>query len=996
MKLFNGRVLKIFSFVFFGIIFGLGMMLLVPSDNFEEVEEPVSAQYTVTFKHIANSSYSSYFNVTFFPHVTGEIGVYGGTSFSKDLSSGTWVRIVIPSTTTTNRWVYAYGINGDSTRYRGVNEIWFRITSACTVSFGVESGTCYPFQTYDANGGSLELANTSRNLNTVACYFTGRYYRKNTAQYSLIGWRQGENGWSGPLLVGKTAASVQSNTTGDYTSTSTDYATLQFDADGDGTAETWYYSNGTPDYNYHTDNVSYSGGRSFMSLWWYDNVLNGFSGSSDSSWTPNRGCAQGFLQTYKTYSNIMWNTYYFPYADPTREHYTFAGWYTSPTGGTKITEGTTCSQNTTLYAHWTPNEYIVELAWPDEYSYDLVTAGGTYIMPDGINSEYYSHAGYHIGYWEDDYGNTYVAGQSYSVIDLANNVGACYNGDSICLCAHETPNVYNLEFNANGGTGTIASKTALFTATLTLPSSGFSRTGYTQTGWSLDSSNVGGWSLGESVLMSMIAAGYEYQNNATIPIYAVWQINTYTLSFSNGYYYSSSGYSVSLTAPGCSITNATLTKSNPTSTVSHTYSTTAVTVTLTRNDSLLWLYIDGNYVSSAYNSTSWDWSPTASHTAHWYIREIHNVSSNTSEGIASATYSKNSNSPGGGSHPSNATSMEILEGTILDFKAILKNGYVFDGWYNGSTRVSTSATYTGITISSNLTLTAKAKKVYDKVKYDSSGKYYYFEDGNYPQTYVGDSLNSTLNSWYSGKSITYTMFVNNTLTDCYTYNGTKYARVKCPKSYTVTLKSGASKAFSANSYYWFKIEPIRWRVSNYGVSDSYYSDTLYSRFVNAGSVNAVSELVLDFQPLAFDLESAGKVLEGWDYLDDGAVAYAQLINYSYADMTTEATKTKSFDYFNNTGSNKKVLQRQKETSWFHQASISDITSAGITDYRAKGSDLACMLMGVSSASYCNYSTRDLFDLSSGKYVTTDGTVRHWWLNKACGIRLAYSSTGKSA
>ncbi|MBP3619139.1 MAG: InlB B-repeat-containing protein [Clostridia bacterium] len=799
-------------------------------------------------------------------------------------------------------------------------------------------------------------------------------------------------------MVGKTAASVQSNTTGDFTSTSTDYATLQFDADGDGTAETWYYSNGTPDYNYHTDNVSYSGGRSFSSLWWQRWILDSvfWYPTLEDSWTPNRASARGFLKTYKTYSNIMWNTYYFPYADPTREHYTFAGWYTAPTGGTKITEGTTCSQNTTLYAHWTPNEYIVEFEYPyGEYYSETVTAGQTYQMPAGVyDGEYYYHTGYHIAYWESASGTIYDPGYSYSVIVMAEEGWAYYDGDSICLAAYEEPNSYTLEFNANGGTGTIASQTRTYGETVTLPSSGFSKTGYTFSGWKNEFGTS--FSAGQTYSVADLAGLEVNTNGATITLYAQWTINTYTLSFSNGYYYSSSGYSVSLTAPGCTITNATLTKSNPTSTVSHTYSTTAVTVSLTRNDSHLWLYVDGVCVNVGDNSISWSWSPTASHTATWYIREIHNVSSNTSEGIASATYSRNSNSHTGASNPSNATSMEILEGTIVDFKATLKNGYVFDGWYNGSTRVSTSATYTGITISSNLTLTAKAKKVYDKVKYDSSGKYHYFEDGNYPQTYVGDSLNSTLNSWYSGKSITYTMFVNNTLTDCYTYNGTKYARVKCPKSYTVTLKSGASKAFSANSYYWFKIEPIRWRVSNYGVSDSYYSDTLYSRFVNAGSVNAVSELVLDFQPLAFDLESVGKVLEGWDYLDDGAVAYAQLINYSYADMITEATKTKSFDYFNNTGSNKKVLQRQKEVSWFHQASISDITNAGITDYRAKGSDLACMLMGVSSASYCNYSTRDLFDLSSGKYVTTDGTVRHWWLNKACGIRLAYSSTGKSA
>ncbi|MBP3619140.1 MAG: hypothetical protein J6J24_00595 [Clostridia bacterium] len=172
MKFFNGRVLKIFSFVFFGIIFGLGMMLLVPSDNFEDVEEPVSAQYTVAFNHLSTSD--SYLIIHYFKpsaSLPDSFSLRAGQNSSVDLPSGTWVTIFRQTSTTndTNRWVYAYGINGDSTRYRGVNEIWFRVTGSCTVNFGYESGTCWPFQTYDANGGSLELANTSRNLNTVAC-----------------------------------------------------------------------------------------------------------------------------------------------------------------------------------------------------------------------------------------------------------------------------------------------------------------------------------------------------------------------------------------------------------------------------------------------------------------------------------------------------------------------------------------------------------------------------------------------------------------------------------------------------------------------------------------------------------------------------------------------------------------------------------------------------------------------------------------------------------
>ncbi|MBQ3151538.1 MAG: InlB B-repeat-containing protein [Clostridia bacterium] len=39
---------------------------------------------------------------------------------------------------------------------------------------------------------------------------------------------------------------------------------------------------------------------------------------------------------------------------PTREHFTFAGWYTDPVEGTKITSSSKITKDLTLYAHWNP------------------------------------------------------------------------------------------------------------------------------------------------------------------------------------------------------------------------------------------------------------------------------------------------------------------------------------------------------------------------------------------------------------------------------------------------------------------------------------------------------------------------------------------------------------------------------------------------------------------------------------------------------------------
>ena len=58
---------------------------------------------------------------------------------------------------------------------------------------------------------------------------------------------------------------------------------------------------------------------------------------------------------------VTFDSEYGDMPEPTREGYTFAGWYTSASGGTKITSTSTVSiaKNHTLYAQWTANKYII-------------------------------------------------------------------------------------------------------------------------------------------------------------------------------------------------------------------------------------------------------------------------------------------------------------------------------------------------------------------------------------------------------------------------------------------------------------------------------------------------------------------------------------------------------------------------------------------------------------------------------------------------------------
>jgi len=59
--------------------------------------------------------------------------------------------------------------------------------------------------------------------------------------------------------------------------------------------------------------------------------------------------------------------YVLPATEPTRPNYDFAGWFTSETGGTKVTAATTVTNYAahTLYAQWTPKVYNVTFNDPD-------------------------------------------------------------------------------------------------------------------------------------------------------------------------------------------------------------------------------------------------------------------------------------------------------------------------------------------------------------------------------------------------------------------------------------------------------------------------------------------------------------------------------------------------------------------------------------------------------------------------------------------------------
>lgn len=79
---------------------------------------------------------------------------------------------------------------------------------------------------------------------------------------------------------------------------------------------------------------------------------------------------------------------------------------------------------------------------------------------------------------------------------------------------------YKVSYNANGGSGAPAAQTKYYGKSLTLSATKPTRTGYTFKGWATSASGAVAY-----------APGAAYTANAAVTLYAIWQIDTYAVSY---------------------------------------------------------------------------------------------------------------------------------------------------------------------------------------------------------------------------------------------------------------------------------------------------------------------------------------------------------------------------------------------------------------------------------------------------------------------------------
>lgn len=242
-------------------------------------------------------------------------------------------------------------------------------------------------------------------------------------------------------------------------------------------------------------------------------------------------------QTSKT---VTYGSTYGTLPTCTRTGYTLAGWYTTKTGGTKITSSTTVNLNAdqTLYAHWTANTYTVTFD-PNEGSVTTtsktVTYGSTYgTLPTPTRTGYTFD-----GWYTTKTGGTKITSSSTVSITAAQT-----------LFAHWTIITYTVSYNANGGTGAPASQTKTYGVTLTLSSTKPTRSSSSAGSYTVTYkiNYTGGtdptaataarttsysfykWNTKSDGSGTAYSSGGNYTDNAAATMYAQWKSTTTTAS----------------------------------------------------------------------------------------------------------------------------------------------------------------------------------------------------------------------------------------------------------------------------------------------------------------------------------------------------------------------------------------------------------------------------------------------------------------------------------
>ena len=189
--------------------------------------------------------------------------------------------------------------------------------------------------------------------------------------------------------------------------------------------------------------------------------------------------------------------------------YTFDGWYTEKTAGTKIDSTTrvTITENQTLYPHFTIKNYKVMF----DANGGTTNVSEKEVTYDSVYGELpmVTRIGYTFDGWYTD---------KTSGTKIESTTKVTITSDQT-LYAHWRVNIYDISFDANGGTTNISEKEVTYNSTYgDLPTA--TKTGYTFEGWYTE--KTAGTKI-ESTTSMTVASNHT--------LYAHYTANTYNIAF---------------------------------------------------------------------------------------------------------------------------------------------------------------------------------------------------------------------------------------------------------------------------------------------------------------------------------------------------------------------------------------------------------------------------------------------------------------------------------
>lgn len=339
-------------------------------------------------------------------------------------------------------------------------------------------------------------------------------------------------------------------------------------------------------YNYITLNYNYSGstnGTGTITNYKRDSVNNWIDWDTETqydrgnTYTPTKNMT---LQPYYGWWNESWTTG-FTLPTPTRSGYTFNGWYSASSGGTKVGSGGdnyTDTTYSTIYAQWSQSTYTYTINFngngntggsvPSPIS---KSGTSTSVVMGDIGSSVPTRTGYRFKGWAasttysstriaynstEAYGGTAdydgvsakVTSSSWTYANYCSNTGGSSSSRTLNLYAQWEQIRYTISYNLNGGGGTTpSSQTKYYGINLTLrTTSGITtKSNTTANGYliSLDANggsvsstsvqvtdtitySINGWNTNPDGAGTSYSSGGTYSVNAEATMYVKWSSTT--------------------------------------------------------------------------------------------------------------------------------------------------------------------------------------------------------------------------------------------------------------------------------------------------------------------------------------------------------------------------------------------------------------------------------------------------------------------------------------